>query len=392
MPWLEFLKTRGHKIALVDPSQNPPCLKSADLFIRCDVKDVVAIERSVRELGIEIELVTSDQTDVSVLPVAHLSKVFGTRGNSLATVELFANKLSSRRFIENRFGVHIPRFKPVLNAGEVVEMCCDTGRDIIVKPVDAQSSRGIFLVKHDAKMFDLEDRFSACIKYSSARQVIAEEYVQGTEITIEGICLAGRHTITAMSRKQHFRLGIASDLLYPLKINQDLHEQLVDFHCRLIESTGLDFGITHSEYIINEIRDEFWLVEMACRGGGSLIPSHITPAVSGINIYKSLYDYIMSGSNNIQAKRFVDPIGSCLLHFFEFQSGRIQSMDGIDECKSMDSVVDLGLEFKVGDILSPATDDRSRQGYVIIKGCDECFVKRQLEAVEGKIKVGYYKV
>jgi hypothetical protein len=41
-------------------------------------------------------------------------------------------------------------------------------------------------------------------------------------------------------------------------------------------------------------------------------------------------------------------------------------IDGIEGVKKIEGVLELEMEFSIGDILHSANDDRGRQGYVII--------------------------
>ena len=40
LPWMRYLKNKGHQIVLVDPNKNPPCATLADIHIQCDARDV----------------------------------------------------------------------------------------------------------------------------------------------------------------------------------------------------------------------------------------------------------------------------------------------------------------------------------------------------------------
>ncbi|MFN5217448.1 MAG: hypothetical protein ACK5CL_01655 [Sphingomonadales bacterium] len=95
LPWMRYLKNKGHQIVLADPNENPPCAALADIHIRCDARDVEGIYREVQNRGLKIDFVTSEQTDVSTQTVAALSAMLGTYANSPEAVERFANKATA---------------------------------------------------------------------------------------------------------------------------------------------------------------------------------------------------------------------------------------------------------------------------------------------------------
>ena len=202
------------------------------------------------------------------------------------------------------------------------------------------------------------------LRYSFTQKAILERFVNGYEITVEGFCSNGRHQVLAMSRKKHFKTGVASCLTYPGDIPTDIRRKIIDYDNLYVEQSGLKFGPTHAEYIVDDTTGAFWLVEIACRGGGTLISSDIVKWVSGFDVQNA---YIRSLEGEIiDIKSIVPKDRVAELHFFEFGAGRVTSVSGVDEVRCMDSVLMLDIPIKVGDIISSCVDDRSRQGFVIV--------------------------
>jgi biotin carboxylase len=361
VPWAKYLITKGHSLIVVDPYKHSPVVRIADIHLQCDARDAEKIYELIKQNKYEIDFVTSDQTDVATTTVSELSKKLNLIGNSLEVVKVFSNKYENRVFLMNNFSKCYPNFIKAHNYDEVANFLSKVKTEIIIKPVDAQSSRGIYKIGANSK--NLEKIFKESLSYSKENYIIAEQFVNGKEITIEGFCVNNKHITLAISDKKHFRTGIASELKYPSIIDEYLQKNLVAFHNSFVESTGLKFGITHSEYIVNEKDNDFWLVESACRGGGSLISSHIVPWVTGVNLYECYYDALFG--KNVTIKPY-EISKSAILYFFEFPSGVVTSIEGLEIAKEIEGVFELELEFKVGDLIRNAADDRGRQGYVII--------------------------
>ena len=244
-----------------------------------------------------------------------------------------------------------------------------------------------FLPCKNATKQEVNNAFDSAIEYSNTKQVLAEAFITGTEITVEGVVINNCHHILAISRKTHFRNGIASELCYPLRTKIGLEKEIRSNHDKLIESTGITFGLTHSEYIIDEESEKFYLIEMACRGGGTLIPSHIIPWVSGINIYDIYYDSLMDNPQKLDLR---PDSKSGLLHFFEFPSGKVKSVNGEEDCRNIPEVIEFRLEFKEGEYIFPAEDDRGRQGFVIILAEDQLKIRKILDLVYKNITIRYH--
>jgi biotin carboxylase len=382
LPWLLYLKKKGHKIILVDPFDTSVCVPHADVFLKFDARDCNGIESAVNSAGFKIDFVSSDQTDVAVQTVAELSKRFGTRGNHPDVTKLFCNKLLNREFVQREFGRHIPPFRKVKTTDEVWDFMNETGGDIIIKPADAQSSRGIHRINGDSS--NIESKVAEALLQTPQDYIIAEQFIVGREITIEGIHAGGKHHTLAISAKKHFRTGIASELLYPANLKETLKSELIAFHDSMVERTGLEFGITHAEYLIDETNNNFYLVEMACRGGGSLIPSDIVPFVSGVDVYSAFYDLQQGKTPQLVPDKRQK---HAVLYFFEYPSGLVEDVKGLEKASQLPGIHSLELEFKCGDIIKSAGDDRSRQGYTIVFADSEHELEERLQRLINTLEV-----
>jgi biotin carboxylase len=358
---MQYLKNKGHQIVLADPNVNPPCAALADIHIQCDARDVEGIYREVQNRGLIIDFVTSEQTDVSTQTVAALSAMFGTYANSPEAVERFANKAVNRAFVADIDASRMPAFRKVYNPEDALQFLREFPGDTMVKPADAQSSRGISRIAAGCDETTLNTALQDAFSQTPLDYVLIEQFIAGSEITVEGIMTPEGHHTLAISAKKHFRTGIASDLQYPAPLDATLQAALITFHNDLIAKTGLQFGVTHAEYMINP--QGFYLVEMACRGGGTLIPSDIVPHVSGVPVYDTLYAMQMQETVSVKP---LSESRHALLHFFEFPAGKVQAIRGLEEAALIPGVHALELEFSEGHTLKPAGDDRGRQGYAIL--------------------------
>lgn len=382
LPWMRYLKNKGHQIVLADPNENPPCAAMADIHIRCDARDVEGIYREVQNRGLKIDFVTSEQTDVSTQTVAALSTMLGTYANSPEAVERFANKVVNRAFVAGIDASRMPAFRKVYKLEDAMQFLREFPGDAMLKPADAQSSRGISRIAAGCDEATLNTALKEAFSQTPLDYILIEEFITGSEITVEGIMTPEGHHTLAISAKKHFRTGIASDLQYPAHLDAALEKALIVFHNDIITKTGLQFGVTHAEYMVNA--QGFYLVEMASRGGGTLIPSDIVPHVSGVPVYDTLY--AMQMQEKVMVKPLSEPRHG-LLHFFEFPAGKVQAIHGLVEAALIPGVHALELEFAVGDTLKPAGDDRGRQGFAILLTHSQNELNACLDAVNKTLKV-----
>ena len=381
MPLIKFLKSKGHFVIVVDPFSNSEGVKICKQHIKCDVKDVDTIYNFLKNE--KIQFITTDQSDISVNTVAKLNELLGLTGNPLKITNLFVNKLLMREHAQS-FNVPCPMFKRISEVQELYDFIEIAKLPIIIKPADSQSSRGIFKIE---TLTDLESKFINSLEFSICKEVIAEQFIDGVEITAEGFCSNHKHITLCTSRKKHFRTGIASELKYPADIPQEILTQVKRYNDVFVESTKLNFGITHAEYIIDLKTKNIFLIEIACRGGGSLISSDIIKWVSGVDVYEMFYQNLMGNETNVKNLFILNK--SAILYFFEFPDGVVKSIDGLDLIIEDSRVLDIKMFFNKGDLLKKASDDRSRQGYFIGLGNNPDEINDLVEFVKTNLKITY---
>jgi len=72
----------------------------------------------------------------------------------------------------------------------------DFGFPCVIKPVDSQGQRGVFVVQNQKQ---LRNQFSVSQQYSTNNQVIVEEYVEGPEISVNAYVVDGEVRISLIS-------------------------------------------------------------------------------------------------------------------------------------------------------------------------------------------------
>lgn len=381
VPLITELQQKGYSVTVVDPYDDSKGVLIADDHIKADVREKEYILSQIRK---KYDVVGTDQSDVSVETVAYLAKELGILGNKIEVVRKFANKYLSRQYAQS-IGVPVPVFCEVDSVSQIEPFVKLHGGTFIIKPSDAQSSKGIHLISDVTSCSEIEHYLNDALSYSFTRKAILERFVNGYEITVEGFCSNGKHRVLAMSRKKHFKTGVASALTYPGNIPLSVKERIVDCDNRYVEQSGLLFGPTHAEYIVNEETGEFWLVEIACRGGGTLISSNIVKWVSGFDVQEA-YINCLEGKM-IDVKSFIPQEQSAELHFFEFGGGIVKSIIGIDEVRNMENVLMLHIPFKEGDTILPCIDDHTRQGFVVVLAKNHKELYTTINTIEELLKI-----
>jgi|WetSurMetagenome_2_1015567.scaffolds.fasta_scaffold09383_4 aminotransferase len=382
-PFIKFLQNKGHMVDVADPYLHSPGVQIADRHLECDVRDYEKLSALTEKL--KYEFISTDQSDIALSTVARLNSIYNLIGNSLETTEKFVNKLKMRILAES-IGIPIPKFAQISGTHDLTDFINLNKLPIIIKPADSQSSRGVIKIDEN-NIEDIDTFVVNSLKYSNCGYLIAEEFVEGEEITVEGFASEYKHRTLAISMKKHFRTGIASELRYPAELPQNIYLEVERLNDLFVEQSGLRFGITHAEYLINAKTGRIILVEIACRGGGTLISSDIVKWVSGIDVYELFYTCLRGGIVDVKGLSVLKR--PAILKFFEFPSGKVKEIKGEEDIKSIKGIISYNLSFKPGDLLKPAEDDRSRQGYFIAIAETEKELDDMVTRVNNTIKVQY---
>jgi len=375
VPIVQKAKELGCYVINSNLYENSNAFEFADIGLVADVLD--------KEKNLEIakayhvDAVITDQSDIAVNAVAYVAEQLSLTGVGSDMAGLFTNKFRMRTELRVQ-NLHHPKFKLCRNLNEATSFFQELSAEVIVKPLNSQSSRGVVRVK---RLEELKNAMLTALSQSKDGSFLIEEFIGGIELTVEGFKpLDEQHVSLAISKKTHFdNTCIADSLLYLNRFEDFDSDQLKRINNALFER--LAFGITHVEY--KYFNGKFYLVEAAIRGGGTKISSHIIPAVSGVDVNELLIRTVLTGST----PRFKVRLQQCaVLKFFRFPEGEIKSISGL-EIKNQPSILELELEFSVGDCLAPPTDDRSRAGYYIAVAKSEEELLTLIERVDNTVKV-----
>lgn len=382
LPIIKKAKDMGLYVVNSNLYETSPGFRHADL---CIVADVLDIKKNLEIATThEINAVISDQSDIAVPTVAKIAEKLRLPGIGYKKATLFTNKYCMRKFCDE-YGYPGPAFKLCNSISEAMNFVELNGLPCVIKPPANQSSRGVVKV---SQFGGISDAFRLALEYSRDNSVLIEKFVGGIELTVDGIQLnAGDHYCLATSCKTHYAHNemIANRLLFSQVSEVMDYKALHNQHNRMISEMQLPFGLTHAEYKYFE--GTFYLIEVAARGGGTRLSSDIVPLMSGVDSNELLIR--MALGEEVSHLTPLCPRIISILEFFEFSPGKIRHISGVERALSLDGVVALELSVKVGDVIHPAADDRSRHGFVIAYADTLPALESLLHKVRATLQVQY---
>lgn len=376
-------KAMGHYVICSNLYSDSPAFKYSDVGVVADVLD----KNKNLEIATQYrpDAVISDQSDIAVPTVAYLNEKLGLNGIGIERADLFTDKSLQRQFCKSR-GISIPDFKLCHSINDAKEMLFKHNK-IIIKPIDSQSSRGVFTID---SLDMLKEKYEETANWSNRRKyVLAEEYISGDEFTIDGIVI----------NRKHYPLCISIKKMYECNKNISCQQDYSHFHeiydygllreinKKLVESTGLSMGLTHAEYKYNN--GKFYLIEIGARGGGSNLSAKIVPFMSGVDNYEYLLKEALGEPVSDLQVRDVDFSSDkyVVMKFFDFGEGTVDYVENKDYLVNHPMLLDYQLEIKNGDVLHNPKYGRLRPGHFIIGGIGKENVLFEAQKIIEKVRV-----
>lgn len=378
-------KSMGHYVICSNLYEDSPAFPYADA---CEVADVLDKERNL-EIAKKYmpNAVISDQSDIAVPTVAYLNEKLGLNGIGIDKADLFTDKSLQRQFCKEH-DITIPDFKVCEKPEDALDMLRKHGK-IIIKPIDSQSSRGVYTIESEEQ---LRDKCHDSVAWSNRRKVfLAEEYIDGDEFTIDGLVINGHHYPLCISIKEMYQQNsnISRTQSYSYLSDQYDYDLLRITNKHLVETIGLSMGLTHSEYKAHA--GKFYLVEAGARGGGSNLSGKIVPFMSDIDNYEYLIKEALGecvDEEAVREKKFSND-KYVVMRFFDFGEGKVKSIEGMQYLKAHPMLLDYQLEVKQGDILRQPEYGRLRPGHFIIGGNGKENVEKEARQIIDAIKVTF---
>lgn len=385
IPILKKIREMGYSSLVVNLYPDSPAFSYADYSEVVDILDKESCLSIAKKYN--IDAVLSEECDIAMPTVAYIADALSLPSLGVANAALYTNKSMMRRFSEQN-GLPSPPSKKCSTVEEAVDFYKQHGAPLIMKPLDANSSRGVYTIK---SLDDISSCFESSMAFSKQeKQVILERYIQGCEFTVDGIVIDGVHRTLAISEKKHydFNENIAYELYFSHTNPNYDYEKLTETNDAFVHASGLADGtLTHAEYKYAD--GQFWLIEIAARGGGNMISSDIVPLMSGRDNYHALVNSALGQAVTLPESGAIPPGRCAVLRFFdtEFEGGVVKEIRGEEFLRESPFVHHYEFNFKPGDYIKKAENDAARIGFYIAYADSDAELRNLMSEISQKVQI-----
>lgn len=233
----------------------------------------------------KIDGITSIASDVAVVTINYVAEKMGLIGNPDKYSEAATNKYYMRKcFMEHK----VPSPKFCLTDGSIPEIVKSFTYPIIVKPTDRSGSRGVEKVEDPQELKAAIER--ACAE-SFQKKAVIEEFVEGSEISVESISFEGKHYILQLTDKITTGAPYFVELEHhqPSSLSTDIQERVKKIVLKALNALHIEYGASHSELKITKDGD-IRVIEIGARMGGDFIGSNLVQLSTGYDFLKGVID------------------------------------------------------------------------------------------------------
>lgn len=359
LPAIKKAKELGHYVAVADFNPNAVGIPFADKFYNASTIDIDAICEVAKDF--QPDGIMTLATDMPMRSIAAATSLLALPGISMDTAIKSTDKGEMIKAFKEH-GVESPWFYIIEKAEQLQEVMPRIEYPCILKPTDNAGSRGVMLVNSEA---ELMEAYQYSVSQSRGGWVILEEYMTGPEVSVEVMVVDGEPHVLQVTDKlttgapYFVEMGHNQPSMLP---TEDV-KKIKDLACRAVKSVGINCGPSHVEIKLTPSGPK--MVELGARMGGDCITTHLVPLSTGVDMIKATIDVSLGITPDITPTLHK---GSAI-RFFDAPCGIISDIEGLEEAKQFEGVLEISLTKAVGDEVSEIHSSLDRCGFVIAQ-CD----------------------
>jgi len=233
---------------------------------------------------------------------------------------------------------------------------------VIIKPRDAFSSRGVFRCSSLEEVLSYVD---ISRRFSTAGDILIEEFIDGREYSVEAITFRGETTIIQFTEKfiTPYPRTVETGHLQPAGLTDEERESIADVVVRALKSLGIENSASHTEVMLTAEGPK--VIEVGARLGGDFIASYLTRSSTGVSMDRAAIQVALGIAPDLSSDRS----DYSMISFIELPEGkRVVRVNDTGDIEAMQGVVFARLFVRPGDITEPVTHSAHRAGCVIVAG------------------------
>ncbi len=369
--FVEAARTLG--VDLVCASERPSTLEAlaADSLLTLDFDDPDAAAATVAawQRGRPIDAVVGVD-DLTATAAAAIAERLGLRANSPAAAAAARNKDRMRQCLAAA-GVPVPRFRRIALAEDPVLAAQAVGFPCVLKPLALSASRGVIRADTPDQFVAAFRRIAAILRRDdvtasgeAAEFLLAEAFVPGLEVALEGLLVRGRlHVLALFDKPDPLDGPYFEETIYvtPSRLPDPAQARIAAVTADACAALGLAEGPVHAELRVND--DGPWVIEVAARSIGGLC-SRTLRFGTGMSLEELILRHALDWPiATLERER--RPAGVMMIPIP--RAGRLRGVQGAEAAKRVEGVEDVSITAHVGQELVPLPEGWQYLGFIFAR-------------------------
>lgn len=301
-------------------------------------------------------------------------------GMGFEATENFRDKARMKTVLRNA-GLPCARHRLIKETQDAHDFVDEVGFPVVIKPPDGAGAKATYSVESAEQLEDVLRQHPPHPK----RPMLAEEFIQGSEHSFDGISLNGKlvwHSLT------HYLPGplevvrnpwIQWCILLPREIDDPEFDDIRQIASDSLDALGMETGVCHLEWF-RRADGSLAISEVAARPGGAQISKMISYA-HDIHFYNVWAEVMIDGTFDVPERRY--SVGAAFLR--GQGSGRVQKILGLEQ--SQQDLGPLVVEAKLPQVGQFPSSSYEGDGFVILRHPDTAVVRDALKRLVSLVRV-----
>ncbi len=369
--FIDAARTLG--VDLVCASERPSTLESLapDTLMTLDFADpdgaaaAVAAWSATRPLAAVVGV-----DDATTAAAAAIAERLGLKSNALAAVTAARDKFQMRQCLAAA-GVPVPRFRRIAIADDLLLASRRVSFPCVLKPLALSASRGVIRVNNADQFMAAFKRIAAILQRDdvtvsgdAAQFLLAEAFVEGLEVALEGLMVRGAlQTLALFDKPDPLHGPYFEETLYvtPSRLPATVQGRVREVTARACGALGLTDGPVHAELRIND--DGPWVIEVAPRSIGGLC-SRTLRFGTGM----SLEEIILRHALDWPIATLERERGAAGVMMIPIpRGGRLRSVQGEADAAAVRNVEEVAITAHVGQEIVPLPEGWQYLGFIFAR-------------------------
>ncbi len=362
IPVIETAKRLGYRVVTVDNVPTNPGHKLAAVSYNADTSkrdDVLGIARKENISGI-----IAACTDIALPTAAYVAEKMKLSGPPAISADIICNKVSFRHWL-NEQGLAAPlAFNVNRDFTPAKKLFKDHGW--VLKPDRSSGCKGVFIIR---AIEEYADRIQETLDFSPTSTGILEQFIEGVQITCEGIIAEGKIRAAWILDRQTAQPPYVTTIGHhvPSRLPADMQEKFII----ALEDIWKRLGITDAPFDCDAIITDhsFYVIELSPRLGGNSI-STLLKYATDFDIVE--YAVRLACGEAMTNRVFGSDISTMAILLLGVQEQGQLTYDvmNLEALRSEPWVQRISLDKELGDTVQPFINGRHRIGEALITGAN----------------------